>query len=59
MAAEHDGIDLKHAPLSETKASYSFFLFEKSLIERTMQYVMIELKKDLTMIFRAEEKNIS
>ena len=39
MAAEHDGIRLKHAPLSETKESYSFFLFEKSLIESTIQYV--------------------
>jgi len=33
MAAEHNDIHLKHAPLSESKASYSFFLFEKSLIE--------------------------
>jgi hypothetical protein len=60
LAAEHDGIRLKHAPLSETKISYSFFLFEKSLIERKIHNILrVELKKDLTIIFLAKERNVN
>ena len=59
MAAEHNGIHLKHAPLSESKASYSFFLFEKSLIEIKCNMSRVELKKDLIIIFSAKSTIIS
>jgi len=43
-------------PVSETKASYSFFLFEKSLIERTMQYVKSRTEEGFYDYFPCKRK---
>ena len=42
--------------VSETNTSYSFFLFQKSLIERTMQYVKSRTEEGFDDYFPCKRK---